>query len=493
MRVRYIVLCVILVLLGLGAAFWYWKRSVVEPIVVAVPELQLDRVEKAHRIVVFVHGTFGSTLGFLDVPSVMRDNLKGSLYTKTARSMRKDPFFFSSQPLLQRGLVSFEPSFDVKESVGFFAAYPIGKSVEGIFEQTEMADEIRHYYVFGWSGLLSQHKRRQESVRLLNELNAEVAKFKARGIVPKITVLSHSHGGNLVLNMGIITSILRSERLSTIVGVEHQASLSECRVMLARLATADDAASFQNQKKFDYCPTVPDWNIEHLVLLGMPVQPETDFGVGSSLFESIFHCYSLADRVQPGDGVSTSRYYSDRRFDRIEKLLHSQNSFLPRNLYQVRLMLDRAVSDDGYFVVKSDSAGEEKPFSWWNTLVGDLDSKPAHSDPTHKELWFLVFQKDPEQHSLKPLPLVSFMPAVVDFLQSTKNHVDVDFNISVREDKMFFEIAQHQKGKVLETKKLDLEQVNRLRLLAQQWEADSEFLAQEKSLLSYHLRAGREC
>jgi hypothetical protein len=493
MRLKILFFISLLLLLGGAAGWWYWHVHTRSKIVSVPAELQLDKVEKTHRIVLFVHGTFGSTLGLLDVPSVMRDNLRGSLYAKTARSMRKDNFFFSSQPLLHRGLVPFEPSFDVRESIGFFAAYPIGKALETVFEQRATPDEIRHYYSFGWSGLLSQQKRRQEAIRLLNELNAEVAKFKERGITPQITVLCHSHGGNLLLNVGALVSILRCERLSTVTGVENAAALEELKVSLARLPERDVVADFKGQKKLDYRPDVPSWNINECMFFGTPVQPETDFAIGSSLFESMYHCYSLADRVQPSDWISTSRYYSEQRFDRIEKLLNAAGKKLPQKLVQIRLMFDRAISDDGKFVSKASLAGGGKKFSLWNVLVGEFDSKPLDEDPTHKEFWFLVFSKNIDQHVIKPLPVVVFAPCIIDALKPSCEHVDVDLNIAHRGEALCFEVADHKKGSVFASHALSFDVVHRLRMAAKMWEADADFLAQEESLLSQHLRTGREC
>lgn len=209
MQRRWVFLFIIAILALLGSVgVWWWYGQKIEVIPIKPAELQLDRVEKTHRIVLFVHGTFGSTLGLLDIPSVMKDNLKGSLYTKTARSMRKDRFFFCTQPLLDRGLRSFVPTSNRTSDDGGFAVYPIGSCFEKMAQHAWGDGEVRHYYVFGWSGLLSQSKRRQEALRLLNELNEEVKKFKKRNITPKITIVSHSHGGNVVLNMGLLVAEL---------------------------------------------------------------------------------------------------------------------------------------------------------------------------------------------------------------------------------------------------------------------------------------------
>ena len=493
MRRVWYVLIIVIFFLCAGGGWWYWnlnKIPVPEP---EKFELQLDAVEKKHRIIIFVHGTFGSILGLLDIPSVMRDNLKGSLYTKTARSMRKDHFFFSTQPLLHRGLVAFEPSFDRREDQGFFAAYPIGKSFDVFSQKMAQADEVRHYYVFGWSGLLSQNKRRLEGLRLLNELNEEIKKFKDRGIDPKITIVCHSHGGNVLLNMGALVSQLRGEKLSQIPGVEDADSLQKQRIFLAALPDRQATTGFLKQKKWDYAPECPSWNIEHLALFGVPLQPETDFACKSSLFESVYNFYSYADRVQPSDWVSTSRYYSEQRFDRVEALYKKHQQKLPEKIVQARIMFGRKVSEDGDFVVAVDGVGSKKQRTAWNMLVGDLSAQQVHADPTHKEFWFLVFPKMGEECALKPIPVAACFPLLLNLLKKVPERVDCDVNMTLRENEFCLEVAEHNHGKVLAEERLPGSFIKEIQAAIKNWEVDSEFLAKEESLISSHLRAGREC
>lgn len=489
---KHLIIASVVALIVLASA-WLWYSQKTEPIIVKHSELELDRVEKAHRIVLFIHGTFGSTLGLLDIPSIMKDNLKGSLYTKTARSMRKDRFFFCTQPLLHRGLESFVPTFDRSSDDGGFVVYPIGKCFEHLAHRVWGDDEIRHYYVFGWSGLLSQNKRRHEAVRLLNELNEEVKKFKARGVLPKITIVSHSHGGNVVLNMGLIAAELLGHSFPQIPEFEHAESIIKTRDLLNHLPQSGSVAGLASHKRWDYYPEKPEWKVEHFVLLGTPIQPETDFAVTSPLFESVLNCYSHADRVQQNDWISTSRYYSDRRFDRVVKLLEKHGQDDHKKLTQACILFNRSRGEDGLLVYSADGEKTKKKRTIWNTLIGDLSTPTVHVDPTHKELWFVVTPAADEKTFLKPLPVAVLMPLLLKAQQTSPLCHDCDYNIAVRGDELCIEVAPYLKGTVQETLSLPLSEIKMMQKALGDWEVSSDFLEREELLLSSHVRVGREC
>ena len=491
MRKHWIIACTVTLIALAGVWLWYYQKTEIIP--VRQVELQLDRVEKKHRILLFIHGTFGSTLGLLDIPSVMKDNLKGSLYTKTARSMRKDRFFFCTQPLLHRGLTAFEPSFDRTSDDGGFVAYPIGKCFEQMAHYAWGDSEVRHYYVFGWSGLLSQNKRRHEALRLLNELNEEVKKFKARGISPKITIVSHSHGGNVVLNMGLLAAELGGHTFSKIPEFEHTESVLKARLFLAQLPEKESVQGLTSHKRWDYRPEKPEWTVEQFVLLGTPIQPETDFVVTAPLFESVLNCYSYSDRVQPNDWISTSRYYSEQRFDRVIQLLQKHGQQAPASLTQMRILFSRACGEDGKLIYAIEGGSTKKTRTVWNMLVGDLSVPTVNADPTHKELWFVVSPKSDDVSFLKPIPVAVLAPLLLKGQRVCSDCVDCDCNIAVREDDLCIEIAPHLQGTVQGRLKMPFAEIKTMQKALRNWEVTSEFLEQEESLLSSHVRVGREC
>jgi hypothetical protein len=57
------------------------------------------------------------------------------------------------------------------------------------------------FYLFGWSGALDPQERRQAGIALYQELKRLIAYNKQQGINSPITLITHSHGGNVVLNM----------------------------------------------------------------------------------------------------------------------------------------------------------------------------------------------------------------------------------------------------------------------------------------------------
>lgn len=112
-----------------------------------------------------------------------------------------------------------------------------------------------HFYQFGWSGDLSVAIRRSYGHQLYQEIKALVSRYTEQyGCAPILTLISHSHGGNVVLHM-------------------HE------------LYTEDENP----------------FEIERLVLLACPIQAETVGYTQSSLFRSIINAYSKDDIVQVMD------------------------------------------------------------------------------------------------------------------------------------------------------------------------------------------------
>lgn len=179
-------------------------------------------------------------------------------------------------------------------------------------------------YTFGWSGRLSQKKRLQAAYDLYTQLMREVQKFS----VTKITLFGHSHGGNVVLNLA------RAEEKF------HQNLI-----------------------------------IDKAILLGTPIQSETQSLLESPIFTSIYNCYSHGDKIQKIDFVSTRDDYSQRRF-----------TTTPDKLTQIELQL-----------------GTNKP--------------------GHGELWLqwgkknIVYRK---KLPIFPLPAFFFLPEIIQRLESLK-------------------------------------------------------------------------
>ncbi len=193
-------------------------------------------------------------------------------------------------------------------------------------------------YTFGWDGALDKRSRHEWSGILYDELIAEAKRIeKETGEAPQIELWCHSHGGNVAL---------------------HLADWEGIRNKNMRIS---------------------------LVLMGTPVQSETEDLVDSPVFEKILNIYSHRDIVQKLDCVSSKDYFSRRRF--------SQKPTTSK-LTQVQLHV-------------------------------------GTDEPMHGELW--LFGNTPpfvyrSWMAFHPVPLVAFTPAIIDLIDSTfpdENDLDV--------------------------------------------------------------------
>lgn len=161
---------------------------------------------------------------------------------------------------------------------------------------------LEDLYFYGWSGNLS-FKARHEAARILyNLLQALVEEYKKNyGDTPKIRIISHSHGGNIALNLARF-----NENLGLVVN--------------------------------------------ELVLLACPVQSHTCYLTSHPTFEKVYSLYSRFDSLQVIDpqqayywlnvdlGASTSKpnnFFSQRLFpahDKLHQVELKYNYFGPSHL-----------------------------------------------------------------------------------------------------------------------------------------------------------------
>lgn len=110
---------------------------------------------------------------------------------------------------------------------------------------------FKDFYSFGWSGKLDGEARKEAAQELYAQLNQLILNHIVHyAAVPKITIITHSHGGNVALN-------------------------------LAAVAPADS-------------PLI----IDRLILLAVPVQQETAGLADAPLFKSVIACHSHNDHIQ---------------------------------------------------------------------------------------------------------------------------------------------------------------------------------------------------
>lgn len=395
--------------------------------------------EREPWMTIFVHGCFGSTLGLLNAYQVMNDKVEGTYYKKVVSRMRKDPFFYREQLLLQRGLVWVAPTFDLsKRKNNKFAAYPLCKFYQKITDYVKPKQEKNYFYTFGWSGLLSQSRRCSEAIRFYNEVSEKLEKYHKKGIYPKVRVLTHSHGGNVLAYVAAIDELLRhpdDESLKACSFQDRKEVLTKmCEKLKSlpskaqrRVLNKQEKRKKKSQKRWDYKPEKPGLLIDELILWGMPVQPETDHLFFSPVFKKCYHFYSGDDLVQRVDWISTKKGYSNRRFDRsrAQGLDGKKNKFV-----QSRIMV-------GHDVKKRDGTEQsdtnKKKESFWSVLFsGGALVNPVSQDPTHKELWFFSWnnkKSGDRKFILSPFPVACFSPLFIHLLEKTPNLKDADINI----------------------------------------------------------------
>lgn len=208
---------------------------------------------------IFVHGTVKPPLKISDITSIRKDAVDNTFYDYSATFMRKDPRFFQYQPIQELGMHPVLIDGQSGNASGAFA------EIYNIQYHEAYPNQKNFYYTWGWSGLLSRTKRKEESEKLLNDIIKLVNKYKTFGITPRIRVVGYSHGGNVVLGM----------------------------------------AGYEASKEL---------TIDEAIFIGMPVHRETDVFVNSPTFKKIYQVYSTKDIAQAADVFSTKYMSSHRKF-----------------------------------------------------------------------------------------------------------------------------------------------------------------------------------
>lgn len=419
-----------------------------------------QKISGQEWLVIFVHGTFGSTMSLLDLPTVNNDKVEGSDYKKIIDKMRNNSVFWREQPVLARGLTSVDPTMEaLDESEELSGAKPIIKAFWEIDKHFNH-ERVCHFYTYGWSGLLSQQRRRKEAVRFYNELTEELERLEEEeGIFePKIEIISHSHGGNLSLNLA---------------GVYHTLNDGMDDLIDSKLPTKKEFADQINclkskeeierpeglQRRFDYFPTKKDLKIDRLVMIGTPVQPKTYALAGSEMFGQVLNIYSDQDSVQMMDYVSCCSDTDNRTFKLKEDLAD-------RDVYQVKVSISSFdVFSSGSSAKTLKNADESASLPWWKVFMGMRSTSRSSWDPTHKELWFLVddFAQD-EPEVLKPLPVAAFVPMIVCAIDEglwDEKELDIDF--SVQGNRLVVSVCKHGTGEFKVAKKIPYSLVKKLR------------------------------
>ncbi len=220
---------------------------------------------------VFVHGTILPYIKLGSLHTLVRDFPSHATREHTIGDVMRYQGWYQYQPIADYGLRPLHDA-DGVAAVVHMRNQLFGSLFEKIWKYA-FGDSLVVSYLFGWDGSLSASRRRLASYglyqALLRERNRLAAEHRCDPALIDIVLIAHSHGGNVSL------------------------LLAEQETKLRR-----------------------GLSIEHLVLLGTPIQQETEHFVDHDIFRHVLSLYSNGDLVQVLDMVSTAglskRLFSQR-------------------------------------------------------------------------------------------------------------------------------------------------------------------------------------
>lgn len=407
-----------------------------------------------HWVNIFVHGTHGSFFGLFSLSKVLKDESEGTVYRKIQDQSRKYNAFYFNRLMSLRGLHQVYVHQEKLKKIESVAA-PILEAYDQIAHLVDGPEITNDYYTFGWNGVLSQTERRMEAVRFYNELSVLIQDFERAGITPKIRLLSHSHGGNLCLNLAAIHGLLNEKK-----SYDHheEESLIKMKIVVNSLDTIRSPVK-DDEKKWYTKPTNAALTIDELILFATPIQQETEVFCFSPFFKKIVNCYSDNDTIQKSDFISTSEKKSRNRITYDDARKHQVE------IKQVRIMVDHCMT-------KAD-AGPSNEWgikAFMNKVMHTIRIKAPFrggrllsdnpNDPSHADFWCVDWRKNDTFYD--PLPLVVLTPLILQALQGIDAQ-DLDVNISATSKHARFDLYEYQSKECLKQSLCSLREINKVR------------------------------
>jgi hypothetical protein len=354
------------------------------------PSLELRRAESDEErdiwLVVLVHGNMDLRPHIFSWENLMRfirDDIAESAYLKAVTILRADPFFYQHHAMQGLGL----QKIDMNRIEPGYAAGAFAQAHNYINHWDTKHFVKTDYFTYGWSGLQSAQTRLADAQLLYQALVNKAQEYRKLGFVPHICLIGYSHGANVVLNAG----------------------------------------AWYNEKD--------SMKVDQLVLVGLPVIPDSYSYVASPLFKAVYHIYSLGDRVQPLDCLGSNRFFSARLFS-----AHADFK-LPDNLYQIRVRVQR--------IARIAQTKNYPPYKKYPNPV--RKSLIRNADPGHVELWSFGWANSYRDYfPLFPIPLGVYSSLLINVVHSnTKlgNFVTIDIapfkqTISAQNQKTGFSTSQ---------------------------------------------------
>lgn len=341
-----------------------------------IQPMDINAKEPEVWITVFVHGIMSIQphLTLQNVMRFIRDDVQHTIYSKTVEYMRLDPYFYLNQAMQEFGL----KKIDLNDLQPGHATNAIAHIYDDVTKMV-CPQETNHYYTFGWSGLLSPTTRYADSIKLLESLTQELEeKYWKHGISPKIRLIGYSHGGNVCLNI---------------------------------------AAARQNTN-----PTSPI-SIDELILVGVPIQTETDYLANDPIFKKIYHFFSQKDRIQRIDFFSFNRVFSRRYFR------NSNNFKVPKKLMQIDMKFIRSAQ------TKHNTPARRAACVNFNDpgIISGKSRLLRNSSPGHLEFWFFGWSPKyyRENFTMHPLPAFIAIPHILYHIRQIRDEIVTPYPVIV--------------------------------------------------------------
>jgi hypothetical protein len=431
---------------------------------------------------IFVHGTVGSTLALFDTTAVKSDSIKNTTYKKTNKIMRNTKLFQKDGIMLDRGLIQIEPTFFSKEEACAFAIIESFKVIDSLVNSPW---ESNLYYTFGWNGLMSQAKRKIESIRLYNSLSEEIKKLKNKGFYPKIRILAHSHGGNLSLNLAGAFHYIKQKNKDSddfykdlYFGSYIKEKFSN---LIEKLPSQEISQLKQGYKKFSYAPENINLQVDELLIFGTPIQAETELFFTSPFFKKIYSVYSQEDGIQAVDTLTTADGSSRKKIkpEILQKSLGKTTQAQIKTSMHTNQKEEPTDKTQGS-VSSQPPTQQTDATPWWQVVLGIKTPERKSSDPTHKELWFLVpFKQGTTTCFIRPVPIVSFSPILLALSENT-GWSDIIFQISKTNEKAIFSIQPNDMSTKQKTLIIPVMKIEELRESLKPWELSKRDLIKIK-------------
>lgn len=194
------------------------------------------------------------------------------------------------------------------------------------------------FYAFGWSGGLGYNYRLIAAQDLYLAIQKLISEYNDKGFEVELTIITHSHGGNVALNLANIHN------------------------------------EIQNSKE------KINFKVDRLILLACPIQDQTHSLIHDNIFKKVYSIYSKADMLQVVDPQGLYKenknknvsLFSNRRFKHCDKLkqvkikingraiMHSE--FLSRRFLKILpgllKIMDDITCDDNEHLVKMEYKNE---------------------------------------------------------------------------------------------------------------------------------------